>query len=134
MLYTTLEFAYYIGATGVDQINVNRAELIRDLVEQDIQLVIGEARFTATDPLKLKGIALDLAKRSYQNERGLRSLQESIDDYSKMETYATETVAPPELTEDERRRIRRAAGLRAVFTITPTSPPPPAPCVPGPLM
>lgn len=123
MLYTTEEFATYIGLATIDDLNVPRAELIRDLIASDIAELVGPVRYTATDPARFKSVAIEVAARSYANPEKFRSLQESIDDYSRMETYATETIAPPEFTAAEARRLRKAAGLRSAFTITPTSPP-----------
>jgi cell division inhibitor SulA len=60
---------------------------------------------------------LDMAKRMYTNASGLRSTQETIDDYTRTLTYASETVTSFEVSEDERRRVRRAAGMKNAFSI-----------------
>jgi hypothetical protein len=91
--------------------------LLERKVRVEIINVIGQARFDATDGGKFFSVALDMAKRMYTNSSGLRSTQETIDDYTRTLTYASETVTSFEVSEDEQRRIRRAAGLKGAFSI-----------------
>jgi predicted GNAT family acetyltransferase len=92
-------------------------EVIELKIRTEIINLIGQARFDATDETKFFSVALDMAKRLYQNASGLRSEQATIDDYTRTLTYASETVVPFEASIDEQRRIRRAAGLKNAFTI-----------------
>jgi len=91
--------------------------LLERKVRVEIINVIGQARFDATDEGRFFSVALDMAKRMYQNASGLRSEQATIDDYTRTLTYASETVTSFEVSGDEQRRIRRAAGLKGAFSI-----------------
>lgn len=91
--------------------------LIEQKVRTEIVNLIGQTRFDATDEARFFSVALDMAKRMYSNPSGLRSQQESIDDYSRIDTYASETFSPFEPSDDEQRRIRRAAGMKGAFSI-----------------
>lgn len=116
-IFTLEELAAYLQIQFQD-LNIPSAELFRELVTIEIRTEIGHARYDAiTDVSAFKPIALEYAKRTYVNPGGHRSEQESIDDYSRQITYAIETASAPEFTADERRRLRRAAGIRAGWTM-----------------
>lgn len=91
--------------------------LIERKVHVEIVNLIGQARFDAAGEGVFFSVALDMAKRMFQNASGLRSEQSTIDDYTRTLTYASETVVPFEASLDEQRRIRRAAGLKRSFSI-----------------
>lgn len=91
--------------------------LIEKKIRVEIVNLIGQTRFDAAGEEVFFSVALDMAKRLYQNPTGIRSQQESIDDYTRIDTYASETVAPFETSRDEQRRIRKAAGMGSAFSI-----------------
>jgi hypothetical protein len=91
--------------------------LLERKVRVEIVNVIGQVRFDATDQARFFSVALDMAKRMYINPTGLRSEQGTIDDYTRTLTYASESVTSFEVSGDEQRRIRRAAGLKGAFSI-----------------
>jgi hypothetical protein len=91
--------------------------LLERKIRVEIVNVIGQDKFDAAGEAVFFSVALDMAKRMYQNASGLRSEQATIDDYTRTLTYASETVAPFETTADDRRRIRRAAGLGSAFSV-----------------
>jgi hypothetical protein len=91
--------------------------LIERKIRVEITNLIGQSRFDAAGEAVFFSVALDMAKRLFQNSSGLRSEQSTIDDYTRTVTYASETVVPFEASLDEQRRIRKAAGLRNAFTI-----------------
>jgi hypothetical protein len=115
-IFTKTELADYVQV-DVSTISDSRYQLLLELVTTEIVNVIGQARFDATAESKFKPVALDMTKRMFTNPSGLRSEQATIDDYTRTLTYASETVVPFEATVDERRRIRKAAGLKNAFTI-----------------
>ncbi|MEU4399776.1 hypothetical protein [Micromonospora orduensis] len=99
--------------------------LVLELVTTLIRGEVGADRYDAlTDLSPLKPIALDVARRMIRNADGRRSVASQIDDYSETVTYASETLAAPFLTADDRDRLWRALGLRgsAAFTIRPGAP------------
>jgi hypothetical protein len=91
--------------------------LLERKIRVEIINLIGQSRFDSAGEAVFFSVALDMAKRMYTNASGLRSTQETIDDYTRTLTYASETVTSFEVSEDERRRIRRAAGLKGAFSI-----------------
>jgi hypothetical protein len=91
--------------------------LLERKVRVEIINAVGQARFDATDESRFFSVALDMAKRLFTNPSGLRSQQGTIDDYTQILTYASETVTSFEVSRDESRRIRRAAGLGSAFSI-----------------
>lgn len=93
--------------------------LIEKKIRVDIVNLIGQARFDAAGEAVFFSVALDMAKRLFQNAAGIRSQQETIDDYTRIDTYASETVKSFEASLDEQRRIRKAAGMTAAFSIAP---------------
>lgn len=115
-IFTKENLAAYLQ---VDVATIDDAtyDLLVELVTTEIVNLIGQARFDATAESKFKPVALAMAQRIHTNPSGLRSKQVSIDDYSTMDTFASETVSPFEPTPDEERRIRRAAGLKNAYSI-----------------
>lgn len=51
-------------------------------------------------------IVLDLAAMGMTNPGGLRQEAESIDDYSRSRTYASETIGGPQLSQDQKEALR----------------------------
>jgi len=98
-------------------IEVATYEVIELKIRTDIINLIGQARFDAVAESVFFSVALDMAKRLYQNAAGIRSQQETIDDYTRIDTYASETVKSFEASLDEQRRIRKAAGMKAAFSV-----------------
>lgn len=117
-IYTKAELATYLGKTVAD-ISDDEYNLRLELVTTEIINVIGQARFDAVAESVFKPVALEIAKTMSINPDGLRTEQESIDDYNRSVTYASETVAAA-VSGDQERRIRRAAGVPAAFSITPS--------------
>lgn len=113
-IFTKDDLAAYLQ---VDDIDDATALLLLELVTTEITTIVGESRFSSTPEQRFKPVALDMAKRMYNNPSGLRSHQESLDDWSETDTYAAETVQPFEVTLSEHRRIRKAAGMRGAFSI-----------------
>jgi hypothetical protein len=96
--------------------------LVLELVTTTIRTEVGAERYDALEDLTpLKLVALDVARRMIRNADGRRSYARQLDDFSTTVTYATETLASPDLTEDDIDRIWRALGLRTAgaFTIRP---------------
>lgn len=115
-LFTRDQLAAYLQ---VDVTSIPEAtyEVIELKIRTEIINLIGQARFDAVDESVFFSVALDMAKRLFQNAAGLRSEQATIDDYTRTLTYASETVAPFETSRDEQRRIRKAAGMSAAFSV-----------------
>ena len=116
-LFTLEELAAYLQVP-VDSLDEATVELLRDLAGQDVVNLIGEDRFLARGAAAFKACALMHAKGGYTNPSGLRSYTESIDDYSETRVFASETVSGVDRSGFEA-CVRRAAGLRAAFTIVP---------------
>lgn len=122
-LFTQDELEAYPPATTVPPAT---AALVLELVTAEIRSVVGPDRYDAlTDVTALRGVALALARRMVDNPGGVRSRQRQIDDYSETNTYATEALAPAELTDSERDRILAAVGLSTggAFSIRPAGVP-----------
>lgn len=120
VLFTQDELALWARGSDVDEATY---ALTLDLVTTAIRTEAGADRFDALDDLvPLKLVALDVARRMLRNAAGLRSTSRQIDDYVETDTFATETLAAPDLTEDDRSRVWRALGVRtpAAFTIRPS--------------
>jgi predicted GNAT family acetyltransferase len=115
-LFTKEQLAAYlqIDPASIPEVTY---EVIELKIRTEIINIIGQARFDAVDESVFFSVALDMAKRLYQNAAGLRSEQATIDDYTRTLTYASETVAPFETSRDEQRRIRKAAGMSAAFSV-----------------
>lgn len=114
-IYTKAELATYLGKAPTD-ISDDEYNLRLELVTTEIIIVTGQARFDAAGEAVFKPVALEMAKALSVNPDGIRTEQESIDDYNRSMTYASETVAAA-MTADQERRIRRAAGMRGAFSI-----------------
>ncbi|MFI6819725.1 hypothetical protein ACIBJE_02085 [Micromonospora sp. NPDC050187] len=118
-LFTKVELEAYPPPVTVAQAT---ADLVLALVTAEIRGVVGADRYDAlTDVSALKPVALALARRMVDNPGGKRSTSRQLDDYSETDTYATESLAPAELTDSEIDRIHRAVGLdpAGAFTIRP---------------
>ena len=117
-LFTRGEFASYLQIPGVDDATT---DLLLDLVTTEIRLYVGGETFDALGDAgqqQFKGIALEVAKRSYLNPSGVRQRSNAIDDYQESETFASETFGGVLLTESEQARIDRILGRSAgAFTI-----------------
>lgn len=115
-LFTKDDLAAFlqIAAASIDDATYT---LIEKKIRVEIVNLIGQARFDAAGEEVFFSVALDMAKRLYQNAAGIRSQQETIDDYTRIDTYASETVQPFEASLNEQRRIRKAAGMKSAFSI-----------------
>lgn len=123
-LFSTQDFVRYLQ---VSEFDTDTATLARELATIAIREQAGPATYDALDEaglLPFKGIALAVAKRIVWNPEGLRSRARQIDDYSETDTYAAETLADAELTEQEKARIDVILGRSAgAFTIRQTAEP-----------
>ena len=115
-LFTEPDLAAYLQV-DVAAIPDATYALIEKKIRVEIVNLIGQTRFDAAGEEVFFSVALDMAKRLYQNASGLRSRQETIDDYTQIDTYASETVVPFEASRDEQRRIRKAAGMSSAFSV-----------------
>lgn len=115
-LFTKEDLAAFlqVAAASIDDATYT---LIEKKIRVEIVNLIGQARFDAAGEEVFFSVALDMAKRLYQNAAGIRSQQETIDDYTRIDTYASETVQPFEASLNEQRRIRKAAGMKSAFSI-----------------
>lgn len=105
----------------VPEFDTYTATLVRRLVTAEIRREVGPATYDAlTDLSSFEGLALTVAKRAVLNPAGLRSVARQVDDYSRTDTYATETLGDVELTDAEKARIDRILGRNAgAFTVRP---------------
>lgn len=111
-----------LDAWAQTTVPVATGTLVRELVTTLIRSEVGADRYDALSDLSpLKPIALDVARRMIRNADGRRSVASQIDDYSETVTYASETLAAPYLTDDDRARIWVIFGVRrsGAFTIRP---------------
>lgn len=115
-LFTKDDLAAFLQV-GASTITDASYTLIEKKIRVEIVNLIGQTRFDAAGEGVFFSVALDMAKRLYQNPTGIRSQQESIDDYTRIDTFASETVQPFETSRDEQRRVRRAAGLGGAFSV-----------------
>lgn len=115
-LFTKAELAAFLQVTEAS-IDEATYTLIEKKIRVEIVNLIGQAKFDEAGEEPFFSVALDMAKRLYQNASGIRSQQETIDDYTRIDTYASETVQPFETSRDEQRRIRRAAGVGSAFSV-----------------
>lgn len=123
VLFTQPELVLWAPTAGVNEATY---QLVLELVTTAIRGEVGAARYDALDDLTpLKLIALDLARRMLRNAAGLRSTSRAVDDYTETDTFATETLQPPDLTTDDIDRLWRALGVRTAgaFTIRPAGTP-----------
>jgi hypothetical protein len=71
-----------------------------------------------TIPKTIKGLCLQAAARAFRNPAGLRSSQRAVDDYSKTDTYASETLPlSVDLTDGEVAQARRALGIHSAYVV-----------------
>lgn len=115
-LFTKDDLAAYLQVAA-STITDATYTLIEKKIRVEIVNLIGQTRFDAAGEAVFFSVALDMAKRLFQNAAGLRSEQATIDDYTRTLTYASETVVPFEASRDEQRRIRKAAGMKAAFSV-----------------
>lgn len=123
VLFTLAELDAWTPGTTISEA---AGALYLELVTTAIRGVVGADRYDAlTDLSPLKLIALNLAKPMARNAEGKRSTSRQIDDYTETDTYATETLDPPALTDDDVDAIWRALGVRrgGAFTIRPAGTP-----------
>jgi hypothetical protein len=115
-LFTKEQLAAYLQKDA-SEISDATYEVLEQKIRVEIINIIGQTRFDSTDELRFFSVALDMAQQMGLNPGGLRSVQESIDDWSTTETYAAETVGEFDATTGMIRRIRKAAGMRNAFSI-----------------
>ncbi|MFJ9212996.1 hypothetical protein [Streptomyces sp. NPDC102264] len=101
MLFTTAELRALLGTPLSDE----RAQLAHDLADDAI---CGEVGDRLSDPPQrgVKTVALSVAARSLTNPQGLRSEQAG----GMLQSYADSQTGVV-LSDDERRRLRRAVGM-----------------------
>ena len=117
-LFELPQLASYMQ-TDLDQ---SSAELARLLTTTLIRNEVGAPRYDAiTDLSPFLPVALDVARRILDPNKGKRSSTRAIDDYTETDTYVTDAPSAPELTEDEKERVLAAAGVapEGAFTIRP---------------
>ncbi|MEU8186017.1 hypothetical protein [Micromonospora carbonacea] len=98
------------------------AELARALTTALIRAEVGTVRYDAMADLSpFLPVALDVARRIMDPNKGKRSTTRQIDDYSETDSYVTDAPSAPALTEDERAQVLAAAGIASsgAFTIRP---------------
>lgn len=115
-LFTKEQLAAYLQKDASEISDVTY-EVLEQKIRVEIINIVGQARFDSTDEARFFSVALDMAQQMGINPNGLRSVQESIDDYSTTETYAAETVGEFDATVGMIRRIRKAAGMKNAFSI-----------------
>ena len=115
-LFTKEQLAAYLDK-DVSAISDARYEVLEQKIRTEIINIVGQTRFDSTDEGRFFSVALDMAKQMGMNPDGLRSHQESIDDWSTTDTYAAETIGDFEATQTDIRRIRKAAGMKNAFSI-----------------
>lgn len=123
VLFTLPELDLWTPGTAITE---GSWALYLELVTTAIRGVVGADRYDAlTDLAPLKLIALNLAKPMARNAEGKRSTSRQIDDYTETDTYATETLDPPVVTDDIVEQIWAALGVRrgGAFTIRPAGVP-----------
>ncbi|WP_432050306.1 hypothetical protein [Verrucosispora sp. NA02020] len=101
------------------------ASLARLLATTLIRNEVGGTRYDAlTDLSPLLPVALDVARRLMDPNRGIQSTTRTVDDYRETDVYVTGAAGAPALTEDEVERVLDALGLRpsGAFTIRPGAP------------
>lgn len=117
-IFTKAELATYLKV-DLSSISDDEYNLTLELITTEITNVVGQTRYDAVSETVFKPIALEIAKSMSANPEGLRTEQESIDDYNRSVTYASETVAVA-VSTDQERRIRRAAGIGSAFSMAPS--------------
>lgn len=101
MLFLTAELRALLGTLISDE----RAELAHELAEDAILGEVG-ARIAVPPQHGIKSVALSIAARILTNPQGLRSEQAG----GMLQSYADSQTGVI-LSDDERRRLRRAVGM-----------------------
>ncbi|MFE7399620.1 hypothetical protein [Streptomyces sp. NPDC057557] len=101
MLFLLAELRALLGTPLSDE----RAQLAHDLAEDAIRGEVGE-RLSDPPQRGIKTVALSVAARILTNPQGLRSEQAG----GMLQSYADSQTGVV-LSEDERRRLRRAVGM-----------------------
>ncbi|TBL44248.1 hypothetical protein EYA84_02050 [Verrucosispora sp. SN26_14.1] len=120
-LFTLEQLASYMQ----QDLDLASATLARLLATTLIRNEIGGTRYDAlTDLSPLLPVALDVARRLMDPQKGLQSSTRQVDDYRETDTYVTGSPGAPALTADERDRVLKAVGLSpsGAFTIRPGAP------------
>ncbi|MEV5629176.1 hypothetical protein [Micromonospora tulbaghiae] len=126
-LFELSQLASYIQ----QDLDLASAELARMLTTTLIRNEVGAARYDAIADLSpFLPVALDVARRILDPNKGKRSSTRAIDDYTETDQYDTSTTNAPELTEGERAEVRAAAGVSSggAFTIRPAGSRPSVTC------
>ncbi len=113
MLFLTAELRALLGTPISDE----RAELAHELAEDAILGEVG-ARIAVPPQHGIKTVALSIAARILTNPQGLRSEQAG----GMLQSYADSQTGVV-LSDDERRRLRRAVGMASgagMLDIAPT--------------
>lgn len=110
-----------VSLMQVPQFDTYTATLVRRLVTKEIRREVGPAVYDAmADVSDFEGLALAVAKRSVLNPAGMRSIARQVDDFSRTDTFATETLLDVELTEADKERISQILGrATGAFTVRP---------------
>ncbi|MFE7624245.1 hypothetical protein [Streptomyces sp. NPDC057509] len=103
MLFLTAELRALLGTPLSDE----RAELAHELAKDAIMGEVG-ARVSTPPQRGIKTVALSIAARILTNPQGLRSEQAG----GMLQSYADSQTGVV-LSDDERRRLRRAVGMSA---------------------
>ncbi|RAO26477.1 hypothetical protein PSN13_06505 [Micromonospora saelicesensis] len=122
VLFELTQLASYMQTSELDSAS---GALARDLVTILIRNEVGATRYDAlVDLTPFLPVALDVASRILDPNKGKKSTTRQIDDYSETDSYASDSPGAPELTESEAARVRAAAGLSSsgAFTIRPAAP------------
>jgi len=117
LLFTTAELRALLGTPISDE----RAQLAHDLTEDAILGEVGE-RVTTPPQRGIRAVALAVAARILTNPSGVRSEQAG----GMLVSYADSQTGVI-LSEDERRRLKRAVGMAAgagMLDIAPADPGP----------
>ncbi|WP_326812093.1 hypothetical protein [Streptomyces scopuliridis] len=120
MLFTTAELRALLGTPISDE----RAQLAHDLADDAIRGEVGD-RLSDPPQRGVKTVALSVAARILTNPQGLRSEQAG----GMLQSYADSQTGVV-LSDDERRRLRRAVGMvsgAGMLDITPGVVGPPVP-------
>jgi hypothetical protein len=113
LLFTTAELRALLGTPISDE----RAQLAHDLTEDAILGEVGE-RVTEPPQRGIRAVALAVAARILTNPQGLRSEQAG----GMLQSYADSQTGVI-LSDDERRRLKRAVGMSAGAGMLDIAPP-----------
>ena len=117
-LYTLEEFASYVQS----DVDTYTATLLRDLVTGLIDAVVGDTFDPDAGTVTQKAVALEAARRAYQNPNGTTSTTVSIDDYSRTDRWEMARLADRLgvfLTAAERADLRGLPRVRSVVLQVP---------------